>query len=297
MHGLLIFLGLKVCTNDIMNNIKVFILSVCVFLSICPLVLSASHSFEEEQLAQDFSNKNPKSVVWLEHSDHRSVANFRPEISPYQRGVAILLHDLEQNLNSAGLIHAIAATLPEYGWATLSLQLPAINENEKKLDFGAYSAELNKRIIAAFTWATKLNPTNTIIVAHGTSAIAVLQQLGKQEISGLAAAVLLSAGSNQIENFKVEFEQLAATRTHILDLYSANDNPILVQQAKDRKQSAQLAGLFRRARSATHTQTRQKPLIYYQKSEFGADHHFHNLETKVAKTIVGWLKRMEQTQK
>ena len=281
-----------------MNTVKYLRIICLLILTWTVFPAAAQHSLKEEKITQYFQKVNPEGMVWLENPKHRSAALFKEAVKANPRGATILLHDISHNLSSSGIIKDIATTLPEYGWATLSIQLPYIENENNTQDFEKYSSEINERIRTAIKWLNNSRPKNIVVVAHGVSAHAVLSQLSQKSIPQISAAVLLSSGAKNLKTTKIEFDKLLGSKVHIFDLYAANDSKELLKQARLRRKDALRAGILNTTKSYSGSAPKsQRPLLYHQKREFGADHNFINLGNKISKRILGWLKRMERTVK
>lgn len=66
----------------------------------------------------------PDSAIWLGQGDEKFLSIFEPDHTGQPYGALLIIHDEGQHANWPHNIEIIRKTLPEYGWATLTLSLP-----------------------------------------------------------------------------------------------------------------------------------------------------------------------------
>lgn len=67
-------------------------------------------------------------AVWLGTGEDRFFALFRPESTGYPQGGMILIHNNGENPAQPGAIQGIRSWLPNYGWSTLAISVPDLQQ-------------------------------------------------------------------------------------------------------------------------------------------------------------------------
>jgi len=81
-------------------------------------------STEERDMKLLASRLSPDAAVWLGQGDEEFLSIFEPDHTGQPYGALLIIHDEGQHANWPHNIGIIRKTMPEYGWATLTISLP-----------------------------------------------------------------------------------------------------------------------------------------------------------------------------
>ena len=156
--------------------------------------------------------------VAVELGPDKSFAIFAEERIGSPQGGVILLHDHGAHPNSAGVISPLRDRLPEFGWATLSVQLPvstaATTEQRDSLQQVALS-----RIGAGVEHLSNRGIRNIVLIGHGSGAVLAAEFLAADNTPSEAQGFIgiSMAAATTPENRLLQF--IENIRVPILDLY------------------------------------------------------------------------------
>jgi pimeloyl-ACP methyl ester carboxylesterase len=180
------------------------------------------------------------------------------------RAAVIVVHGLGVHPDWA-LIGALRSSLPDHGYATLSVQMPVLAADAKREDYFALFADAAERLAAAVA----------LLKSKGHSRIA----LASHSIGASMSNYFLTAAPAGISTwiavgiFPSEFTDPDKLHLPILDIYGERDLPQVLQKA-----DARAAVLMKLKGSA-------------QIEVPGADHYFNGSEAELARNIRRFLDR------
>lgn len=85
-------------------------------------------------------------------------------------GAAIILHGIGVHPAWPEVIQPLRTTLPDHGWATLSLQMPILPNEAKSEDYAPLFGEVRPRIQAGIDHLKQMGIQNIVIIAHSLGA-------------------------------------------------------------------------------------------------------------------------------
>ena len=144
-------------------------------LVICWLVTSSSvlaidtdrEKFWDEEVRNKIKIGKAES---LQAGDHKFLSIFTPESSNFPQGGILLLHDHSGHPDWPELIKPLRTRLPDFGWSTLSLQMPVPKESTPVLEYEPLLKEASKRIEAGVSFLQTKGIRNIVLVGHGLGA-------------------------------------------------------------------------------------------------------------------------------
>lgn len=188
-------------------------------------------------------------------------------------GGAIILHGIGVHPAWPEVIQPLRTSLPDYGWATLSLQMPILPNDAKSEDYAPLFAEVRPRIRAGIDYLKKQGIQNIVIVAHSLGSSMASYYLSDKPDPVVTAFVGIGMsrhkGNPQMDNAT----SLRKITLPVLDIYGSRDLPQVLASVKDRATAANKAG------NKNYTQLRIE----------GADHFFNNMDDVLVKRVRGWL--------
>ncbi len=242
-------------------------------LLVCSASPGASDIDRERRWADDIV---PSLVVgeahWLQ-ADGQAFLAIYAESSGQPQGGVILVHGMGIHPDWPDVVHPLRVTLPDHGWATLSLQMPIAGNNAPFYEYAALFAEVPARIEAGIAFFKEQGITNIALVGHSLGAMMGLYYLAGQANPQIRAfaAVGLSVPRDDPQIDVIDW--LGKLNMPVLDLYGEQDMDAVKNTAKARK------GAARRAKR------------YEQVEIPAANHFFHGLDDVLIKRVRSWLNR------
>jgi hypothetical protein len=173
----------------------------------------------------------------------RSVpALYRAHQGKEARGAILLLPAPGDDADAAGLVRALRLGLPDAGWDTLSVQLPAYFPGDSPVRWLERHGALQTHIRAGSTWLRERGRSNQVIIAMGPSGHATLAFAAGSPPDTLQALTLISTA---IEPGSAAANQLAELRLPVLDLYAERDRRDVLDTLSVRRQAAVDNSAFR----------------------------------------------------
>lgn len=139
-------------------------------------------------------------------------------------GLAIILHGRGLHANWQNVTQPVRTILPEFGWDTLSLQMPVLDNNAVFNDYVAILPEAPPRIKAAIQTAQALAYKKIVLIAHSCGGQMMLHWL-KQQTSPLQidALVNISLGMDNYKRVNGDYPPLNHINIPVLDIYGSED--------------------------------------------------------------------------
>jgi len=217
--------------------------------------------------------------VWLEVQGEKLLGIYTEESTGEPRGSVILIHGMGVHPNWDQVIYPLRTRLPEYGWTTLSIQMPVLARDARFADYAPLISEAIPRIQAAGRYLTERNAEPIFIVAHSLGTLmaeACLAATPDLPARGLVAIGMTASDIDPLLNSLGYIEKISLP---VFDLYGSRDLPAVLETAAARKKAARKAG-------NTH---------YRQLEIEGADHFFTGLDDELVRRVRGWLEQEIRT--
>jgi len=184
--------------------------------------------------------------------------------NPKKRAM-IVVHGLGVHPNWAQVVQPVRVEMTQYGWHTLSIQMPIL---ENGVDGTAYLAlfdEVAPRIEAAIKFLKSNDIQEIVLVSHSMGSAMSAYYFSQNPNSVVSKFVAIGlGGANAIKNIHVP----------MLDLYGSEDLPNVLQTAVARKNAAKKA----------------KNEQYKQVVVTGASHFFDGKNAELIDALNAWLK-------
>lgn len=254
----------------ISQNIRKLLISI-------PLLLiwgtvAGSDLAKEKRWAEQISDSLlVGEAVWLPVADKKFLAIYSENMAPRPMGGAIIVHGIGVHPDWPEVIQPLRSELPEYGWATLSIQMPILPNEAVPADYVPLFKEVPPRIEAAIRFFQEQGIRNIVIIAHSLGTSMTSHYLASQPDNPLRAYVGISMPEGQADPVLSNVAALKKIRIPVLDIYGSRDLPEVIDHAAARKQAA-----------------RNNP-GYRQVVIQDASHFFEGQEDELIKRVRGWL--------
>ena len=229
----------------------------------------------EQQIAEKLADEaDATEVVWLKANGDKFLGLYTLHTTGRAHGAAIVLHTMGGHADWPQTISPIRTSLPEYGWSTLSIQLPIVAPENQIEDYGLTLADASERIKAAVQFLRERKFLNIIVIGHGFGAADALAYLEKGANPKILALVAIGLQDYAFVKPPIDiFGMIEKIRIPMLDIYGSRDYKKVIDQAPDRRLAAQKGNNK-----------------YYAQYEIeGADHYFNKMGDVLVKRIRGWL--------
>ena len=215
-------------------------------------------------------------VQWLKAGSSQFLGLYTESTTAETRGGAIVLHGSGVHPNWDQIVRPLRSELPDYGWATLSIQMPVLPNKASYSEYAALFPEVPPRIDAAVQFLKKKGINNIVIIAHSLGASMGAWYLAQKPDRAVRGFVAIGASGRLMKNKKTDFlVSVKKITLPVLDIYGGHDLAGVLNTARDRQRVARKSGNKN----------------YLQVKIPGANHFFDNKNDILVRRIRGWLKK------
>jgi len=205
--------------------------------------------------------------------DGRDVFGIYTEAADESKNGMIIVHGTGIHPNWEQVVRPVRVRMTEYGWNTLSIQMPILHNEAEYKDYVPLYPEVPPRFKAAEQFLLDQGMEKIVVVAHSQGATMSSYYLSRHPESKVSEFVAIGMGATQKDSHLNSALALKKINIPVLDLYGSNDLPRVMDTVDDRK------------RGATHNPH------YRQKEIAGANHFFDDMNDELIAAIQGWLSR------
>jgi len=277
-------------------------------LLLCLIGYTAAVYATDSALEKQWSDALAKTaaegeVAWLDMQGGKFFSLYLGEKTGNPQGAAIILHSLGAHPDWPDVISPLRMVLPEYGWATLSLQMPVMPLTEPLERHTPLLDEAPERIKAAISYLQGTGINNIVLIGQGMGAAMGAAFLAVNDNSGIKAFVGISMVGYKDHDLRIYSPaSLEKIKLPILDIYGGRDLDNVRDTSTARADAARKAGVvttqnqelapFEQSDSAQSALSKKSGYISYRQIEIpGADYTFDGFESMLGKRVVGWLKQ------
>ncbi len=232
---------------------------------------------------------------WLQVDKEKVLALYTP--AQPSLGTVIVLHNQGTHPDWPAVVHPLRARLPQYGWSTLSVQMPALGADATAKDYAGHFDAAGARIAAALKFARDHGAKKVFVLGYGLGATMAADYLAAHPDAGVQGFVAVSMGSSSDDPRLNTQAALGKIKAPVLDVYGSADRDSVVNAARQR--------LARGLRYAYPDKTVLPkgtdsapfaPVPYRQIRITGADHDYTDETDVLVRRIRGWLGRLNRGQ-
>jgi pimeloyl-ACP methyl ester carboxylesterase len=238
----------------------------------------------------------------LQAGDHKFLSIFTQESSNFPQGGILLLHGHSGHPDWPELIKPLRTRLPDFGWSTLSMQMPVPKESTSVLEYEPLLKEASKRIEAGVSFLQSKGIRNIVLVGHGLGASMGAYHLSTASNKNIKAYIGIGMGILRTKPELEVTQLMEKIRIPILDIYGMNDRPEVTRSAPDRIRSAKRGAtaafnrkdveMLKQSIRATRPNSKTAGFVSFRQIKIeGANHFFTHQEDDLIKRIRGWLNR------
>ncbi len=216
------------------------------------------------------------SAEELDAGGQKFLAIYTEDQSGTPKGGAIILHGIGVHPDWPDVVYPLRSELPNYGWATLSIQMPILPNEATLKDYIPLMQEAAPRIQAAQAFLKAKGVEPVVIIAHSLGAYMAVRALTDSGIADLRGLVVIGMGSSDLDPQLTTTTDIANLALPVYDLYGSRDLDEVLAVAPARAAAM---------RMSKHSQFRQQAVE-------GADHFFVGLEEELVRNVRGWLESL-----
>ena len=242
------------------------------------LLLGISHASdtakEKRWADQTIDSIMVGDAEWLKVGKNKIFAIYTENTTSKAIGGAIILHGSGVHPNWDQVVRPLRSQLPDYGWSTLSLQLPVLNNEAEYKEYIPLFKDVAPRINAGVKFLKSKGIKNIVIVAHSLGSSMAGYYMANKPDPAIRAFVAVGVSGNMHKKDKVGYlTSLKTIKVPVLDIFGSNDLVPVLQSEKSKAQVARKSGNKK----------------YTQVKVSGANHFFDNKDDVLIKRVRGWL--------
>ena len=174
---------------------SLFLLFHFLLLFIAPTGFAADLEKEErikEQIIDYILEGDPVS---LQSINHKFLAIFNQADDEQAKGAVIIMHGRGHHPNWPEVVQPLRNGLVEFGWHTLSIQMPVLDNESTFYDYLHIIPEAFPRIEAAISFLNDKGISNIVLIAHSCSVHMSIPWLVEHPDKGVIAFIGIGMGS------------------------------------------------------------------------------------------------------
>ena len=191
-------------------------------------------------------------------------------------GAVILLHGQGAHPDWPQVIQPLRTKLPSQGWATLSLQMPILENNASDEDYVPLFKEVPARITAGITFLSERHINNIVLIGHSLGANMATVYLANNHDPRVKGVVGIGMNGKQQPAEYQPLDNVASLlgiNLPVLDIYGSQTEAAILQSVD------------RRAFAVYHTGNEYSRQIMIK----GANHFFQGHEAEMVQSIANWM--------
>ncbi|MCH8163941.1 MAG: DUF3530 family protein [Proteobacteria bacterium] len=232
----------------------------------------------EQQIAEKLALiVDADEIVSLKASGGRFIGIYQRAKMGESRGVVILAHGMGAHPDWPDVISPLRTQLPEFGWSTLSIQMPILSPEEPVAEYGKTLKIAKSRLNAAIDYLHTWEIEQIILLGYSFGAVQVASYLASGKNKNVKAFVSVSMLSQKFIKPGLDvFKLIGGIDLPMLDIYGDEDLPDVRRGSDDRRLAASKNG---------NRDFKQIELKH-------AGHHYQGVEDALVEQIQIWLKNI-----
>ncbi|MBN4080437.1 DUF3530 family protein, partial [Beggiatoa alba] len=204
-------------------------------LSFSPISHASDLAKEKRWADQIVDSLMSGDAVWLEDGKNKFLGLYTEASSTKTHGAIIVVHGIGVHPNWPDVILPIRTELPEQGWATLSIQMPILENEKTTKDYLPLFEEVGPRFTAAIDFLKTKNIQNIVIAAHSLGTSMTNNYLATQPDPAIRAYIAVSMPNDPGELKLNTVKQLSKITTiPVLDIFGSQDLESVMRFSKNR---------------------------------------------------------------
>jgi len=234
----------------------------------------------EPDWAMSISLSSPSTKIeQLDAANKKIYSLLKQQGTKEAAGHVLILHGARQNPDWKDVIRPLRLALPDYGWASLSIEMPAIPVDATEKDYAALLEQATASILSAQGYLQDAGAKRIVLIGYGLGARMAVDWLSKTPQSSVKALVMISMADGELNAGIDTNQDLLNIRIPKLDIYAEHDSSDVVKAATERYRN------------------RNRLAPYRQLVMFSANQYYSQQNDELIKRLRGWLKHTFQNNK
>jgi len=212
-------------------------------------------------------------VILLKDGSHEFLSIYMEADEQPAKGAVIIIHGRGYHPNWPELVYPLRTGLPEYGWNTLSIQMPVLSNESSFYDYMKILPQSHPRMESAVYFLKQKGLKNIIILAHSCGVHMAFDWLHKNPAAGISAFIGVGMGSTDYGQPMLKPFALDDIKIPVLDIRGENDFPAVQRNAPRRMERIKRAG---------NPKSQQRVVAK-------SDHYFTDRGDDLLKEVTKWL--------
>ena len=192
------------------------------------------------------------------------------------KGAVIIMHGRGFHPDWVDTIQPLRVGLVDFGWNTLSIQMPVLHKEAKYYDYVPIFDEATPRINAAIDFLKQQGNQKIILIAHSCSVHMTMQYVRNEGDGSFDAFIGIGMGATDYKQPMRRPFPLDEISKPVLDVYGGDDYPAVHRLAPERLSLIKVAG---------HPLSKQVKIPL-------ADHYFTDQGEPLLDEISSWLEQL-----
>jgi len=207
---------------------------------------------------------------------HDFLSIFTEATTDTARGAVIIMHGRGYHPDWPELVYPLRTGLPDYGWHTLSIQMPVLDNSASFYDYLDIREESYPRIEAAIHFLQQKKIKHIVLLAHSCSVHMAVAWLDRHPQARIHAFIGVGMGSTDYGQPMLKAFPLEKINIPVLDIRGEHDYPAVIRNAPRRLKNMRQAG---------HPKSAQQIVD-------DADHYFTQQGDALLSHVANWLKTL-----
>ena len=174
--------------------------------------------------------------IKLEAEGVKFLALYAEPTTERSKGAVILIHGRGAHPAWPDVIEPLRMQLPDYGWHTLSLQMPVLKNEAEDKDYPPLFPEVPARVQAGVEFLKSKGIRNIVISGHSTGAVMAFYYLVTQKDPAVKGFAIVSGGfgvpKDTYMDSMANFKKLK--NLDIADIYGSEDRKMVLDVVSKR---------------------------------------------------------------
>lgn len=208
--------------------------------SLIILLISFTHAFASD-LEREKRHKDEiidyildGEPVMLNSNSHQFLSIYQESEQEKIHGAVIIMHGRGFHPNWKDVVYPLRTGLVDYGWHTLSIQMPVLQNKAKYYDYVPILSESFPRINSAIKFLKDKGIKKIIFIAHSCSVHMSMAWIDKYETKDINAYIGIGMGATDYKQPMLEPFPLEKITVPVLDIYGSKDYPAVHILANER---------------------------------------------------------------
>lgn len=217
---------------------------------------------------------------WLVAENQKFLSIYTNITTEKSFGGIIVLHGVGVHPNWTDIVHPLRTRLPDFGWHTLSLQMPVLANDAEYDEYAPLFAEIAPRIKAGIAFLNQKGINNIVIIGHSLGSTMASYYIASNPNIPIIALIAVGISGDLFNDSQLGyFTTLSKIHIPILDIFGSQDLPEVLNTQRRKAKIAKKAG----------------NLNYKQIKVTNANHFFEGKEDPLVDNIVKWLMKLPPT--